>query len=100
MVASNQVGCLLGKGGTIISEMRKFTGTNIKILGDDQLPKCARENDKVVQVRENKFSSYFSYTTKLENKFYFTYANASLFLTTSFFIFGSSYVSSIVNFNM
>ncbi|TXG54042.1 hypothetical protein EZV62_019298 [Acer yangbiense] len=50
VVASNQVGCLLGKGGTIISEMRKATGTSIRILGDDQVPKCAPENDKVVQI--------------------------------------------------
>ncbi|KAK2662868.1 hypothetical protein Ddye_001442 [Dipteronia dyeriana] len=50
VVASNEVGCLLGKGGTIISEMRKATGTSIRILGDDQVPKCAPENDKVVQI--------------------------------------------------
>lgn len=50
VVASNQVGCLLGKGGTIISEMRKVTGTGIRIIGD-QVPKCVSENDKVVQVR-------------------------------------------------
>ncbi|KAK4847116.1 hypothetical protein QYF36_025711 [Acer negundo] len=50
VVASNQVGCLLGKGGMIISEMRKATGASIRILGDDQVPKCAPENDKVVQI--------------------------------------------------
>ncbi|KAL5855077.1 hypothetical protein ACOSQ4_004879 [Xanthoceras sorbifolium] len=50
VVASSQVGCLLGKGGTIISEMRKATGTSIRILGDDQVPKCVPENDKVVQI--------------------------------------------------
>ncbi|XP_044489866.1 KH domain-containing protein HEN4 isoform X2 [Mangifera indica] len=49
VVASNQVGCLLGKGGTIISEMRKATGTGIRIIGD-QVPKCTSENDKVVQI--------------------------------------------------
>ncbi|KAJ4716777.1 KH domain-containing protein [Melia azedarach] len=49
VVASNQVGCLLGKGGTIISEMRKVTGTGIRIIGD-QVPKCVSENDKVVQI--------------------------------------------------
>ncbi|XP_012081374.1 KH domain-containing protein HEN4 isoform X2 [Jatropha curcas] len=50
VVPSNQVGCLLGKGGTIVSEMRKTTGTGIKILGGDQVPKCAQENDQVVQI--------------------------------------------------
>ncbi|XAR53015.1 hypothetical protein NMG60_11021393 [Bertholletia excelsa] len=50
VVPSNQVGCLLGKGGSIISEMRKATGAVIRISGDDQVPKCASKNDKVVQI--------------------------------------------------
>ncbi|XVE66618.1 hypothetical protein DITRI_Ditri08aG0092800 [Diplodiscus trichospermus] len=50
VVPSNQVGCLLGKGGVIISEMRKVTGTSIRIFGTDQIPKCVNENDQVVQI--------------------------------------------------
>ncbi|KAF8411351.1 hypothetical protein HHK36_003898 [Tetracentron sinense] len=50
LVPSNQVGCLLGKGGTIISEIRKVTGAGIRILRGDQVPKCASENDEVVQI--------------------------------------------------
>ncbi|XP_048231498.1 KH domain-containing protein HEN4 isoform X4 [Ricinus communis] len=50
VVPSNQVGCLLGKGGIIISDMRKTTGTSIKILAGDQLPKCVPENEQVVQI--------------------------------------------------
>ncbi|KAL6964217.1 hypothetical protein U1Q18_035275 [Sarracenia purpurea var. burkii] len=50
VVPSSQVGCLLGKGGTIVSEMRKATGANIRIIGDEQVPKCASENDAVVQI--------------------------------------------------
>ncbi|KAJ1396537.1 K-like proteiny domain [Sesbania bispinosa] len=50
VVPSNQVGCLLGKGGVIVSEMRKATGANIRIIGTDQVPKCASDNDQVVQV--------------------------------------------------
>jgi len=50
VVSSNQVGCLLGKGGAIVSEMRKATGTNIRIIGHDQAPKCVSENDQLVQV--------------------------------------------------
>ncbi|XP_021291013.1 KH domain-containing protein HEN4 isoform X2 [Herrania umbratica] len=50
VVPSGQVGCLLGKGGAIISEMRKVTGTGIRILGTDQVPKCVTENDQVVQI--------------------------------------------------
>lgn len=50
VVPSNQVGCLLGKGGCIISEIRKTTRTSIWIISGDQLPKCVTGNDEVVQV--------------------------------------------------
>ncbi|XVF67292.1 hypothetical protein PTKIN_Ptkin10aG0109300 [Pterospermum kingtungense] len=50
VVPSHEVGCLLGKGGAIISEMRKVTGTGIRILRTDQVPKCLAENDQVVQI--------------------------------------------------
>lgn len=50
LVSSNQIGCLLGKGGAIIAEMRKLTGAHIRIVGKDQIPKCASENEEVVQV--------------------------------------------------
>ncbi|KAM7479042.1 hypothetical protein LguiA_027255 [Lonicera macranthoides] len=50
VVPSNQVGCLLGKGGAIVSEMRRLTGTGIRIIGGNQVPKCCSENDQVVQI--------------------------------------------------
>lgn len=50
VVSSNQVGCLLGKGGAIISEMRRATGAYIRIIGGDEVPKCVAENDQVVQI--------------------------------------------------
>ncbi|KAJ6917301.1 hypothetical protein NC652_019614 [Populus alba x Populus x berolinensis] len=51
VVSPNQVGCLLGKGGTIISEMRKATSTSIRIIGHDQgNPKCVPETDHVVEI--------------------------------------------------
>ncbi|KAK9988942.1 hypothetical protein SO802_029181 [Lithocarpus litseifolius] len=50
VVPHNQVGCLLGKGGAIVSEMRKVTGTGIRIIGGEQVPKCVSENDQVVQI--------------------------------------------------
>ncbi|XP_060965942.1 KH domain-containing protein HEN4 isoform X1 [Cannabis sativa] len=56
VVPSNQVGCLLGKGGSIVSEMRKVTGANIRVIGGDQVPKCATEKDVVVQI-SGDFSS-------------------------------------------
>jgi poly(rC)-binding protein 2/3/4 len=50
VVSPNQVGCLLGKGGAIVSEMRKATGASIKIIGADQVSKCASDKEQVVQV--------------------------------------------------
>lgn len=50
MVPTSQIGCLLGKGGVIVSEMRKITGAGIQILKVEQNPKCVSENDQVVQV--------------------------------------------------
>ena len=50
LVASNQTGCLLGKGGSIIAEMRKLSGAHIRILGREQIPRGVLENDEVVQV--------------------------------------------------
>lgn len=50
LVPAQQIGCLLGKGGSIITEMRRITGANIKIYANEQLPKCAQPNDELVQV--------------------------------------------------
>ncbi|KAK8476065.1 hypothetical protein V6N13_001606 [Hibiscus sabdariffa] len=50
LVSSNQIGCLLGKGGAIIAEMRKSSGAHIRILGKDQVPKCALEGEEIVQI--------------------------------------------------
>ncbi|KAK1269813.1 KH domain-containing protein [Acorus gramineus] len=48
LVSSNQIGCILGKGGAIITEMRKFTGAHIRVLGKDQIPQGSSENEEVV----------------------------------------------------
>ncbi|XP_058068129.1 KH domain-containing protein HEN4 isoform X1 [Magnolia sinica] len=50
LVPSQQIGCLLGKGGSIIAEMRRASGASIKILVNEQVPICAMPNDEVVQV--------------------------------------------------
>uniref|UniRef100_J3KY25 K Homology domain-containing protein n=2 Tax=Oryza brachyantha TaxID=4533 RepID=J3KY25_ORYBR len=50
IVSPNQVGCLLGKGGSIIAEMRKLSGAHIIVLGKDKIPKGVPENDEVVQI--------------------------------------------------
>ncbi|KAJ7299706.1 hypothetical protein O6H91_20G048700 [Diphasiastrum complanatum] len=50
LVPSINIGCLLGKGGNIISEMRKVTRANIRILPKENLPRCALESDELVQI--------------------------------------------------
>lgn len=50
LVSSSQIGCLLGKGGSVIAEMRKLSRAHIRVLGKDQIPKCASEDEEVVQV--------------------------------------------------
>ncbi|XP_019448426.1 PREDICTED: KH domain-containing protein HEN4-like [Lupinus angustifolius] len=52
LVRSPQVGCLLGKGGHVISEMRKVTGANIRIFSKEQI-KYIPQNEEVVQVMGN-----------------------------------------------
>lgn len=50
IVSPNQVGCLLGKGGSIIAEMRKLSKAHIIVLGKDKIPMGVQESDEVVQV--------------------------------------------------
>lgn len=45
-----QIGCLLGKGGFIINEMRRATGASIRIFPKEQNQKSAYHHDDVVQV--------------------------------------------------
>lgn len=72
LVPSNQIGCLLGKGGSIISEMRKATGAYIRILGKDQFSKNASENE-VVQINgepEVVQEALLQITTRLQHHFF------------------------------
>lgn len=50
LVPSNQVGCLLGKGGHVIQRLRTETGANIRILPEDHLPPCAMRSDELIQI--------------------------------------------------
>ncbi|KAL9266552.1 KH domain-containing protein [Drosera capensis] len=50
LVPTSRIGCLLGKGGSIITEMRKVTKANIRILSKDDVPKVAAEDDEMVQI--------------------------------------------------
>ncbi|KAI4367169.1 hypothetical protein MLD38_022937 [Melastoma candidum] len=50
VVPPNHVNCLLGQGGSKIAEMRRLTGANIWVLVGNQVPKCALQNDHVVEI--------------------------------------------------
>ena len=51
LVPSNQVGCLLGKGGTVMQKLRSdYTGASIRVLPSEHLPPCAMSTDELVQV--------------------------------------------------
>lgn len=50
LVPDNQVGCLLGKSGSIVKKLRQETSANIRILGSEHLPPCAMRTDELVQI--------------------------------------------------
>lgn len=50
LVPSDQIGCIIGKGGQIIENMRKETAAQIRILKNDHFLLCAMSNDYVLQV--------------------------------------------------
>ncbi|KAK4795287.1 hypothetical protein SAY86_013281 [Trapa natans] len=50
LVPTSKIGCLIGKGGSIISEMRRLTKANIRILSKENLPKIASDDDEMVQI--------------------------------------------------
>ncbi|KAJ8619858.1 hypothetical protein MRB53_028387 [Persea americana] len=50
LVPSVQVGCLLGKGGTIIQQLRNDTGATIRIMPAEHLPADAIGTDELVQI--------------------------------------------------
>lgn len=51
LVPTSRIGCLIGKGGSIVTEMRRITKANIRILSKESLPKIASEDDEMVQVK-------------------------------------------------
>lgn len=50
LVPTSRIGCLIGKGGAIITEMRRVTKANIRILSKENLPKIASDDDEMVQI--------------------------------------------------
>ena len=51
LVHSQQIGCLMGKGGHIIAEMRRHSGASIRIFGREHGFKNGCHNDELVQVQ-------------------------------------------------
>ncbi|XP_052184212.1 KH domain-containing protein At4g18375-like [Diospyros lotus] len=50
LVLSSRIGCLIGKGGAIITEMRNGTRAAIRILSKENLPRVASEDEEMVQI--------------------------------------------------
>ncbi|KAI7750088.1 hypothetical protein M8C21_007009 [Ambrosia artemisiifolia] len=50
LVASDQIGCVIGKGGQVVQNIRNETRAQIRILGDEHLPRCALSSDELLQV--------------------------------------------------
>lgn len=55
LVPSKVIGCIIGKGGSIINEIRKRTKADVRISKKDK-PKCADANDELVEVCSLPFS--------------------------------------------
>nr|KAJ0218785.1 hypothetical protein LSAT_V11C300130380 [Lactuca sativa] len=70
VISQNQMGCLLGKGGSIVADMRKMTGAFIKIVGDHQVPKCAPETNQVTGEMINVRDALYSVTGRLRNNLF------------------------------
>ncbi|KAK3218226.1 hypothetical protein Dsin_012196 [Dipteronia sinensis] len=52
-VPSSKVGCLLGQGGQVINEMRRRTLADIRVYSKDDKPKCASDDEELVQISGN-----------------------------------------------
>eukprot|EP00257_Ricinus_communis_P015347 XP_015573234.1 KH domain-containing protein At4g18375 [Ricinus communis] len=50
LVPSSKVGCILGQGGQVINEMRRRTQADIRVYSKDEKPKCASEDEELVQI--------------------------------------------------
>lgn len=50
LVPSKVIGCIIGKSGSIINEIRRRTKADVRISKGDK-PKCANINDELVEVR-------------------------------------------------
>lgn len=49
LVPSKVIGCIIGKNGSIVNEIRKRTRADVRISKGEK-PKCADSNDELVEV--------------------------------------------------
>ncbi|KAI3803284.1 hypothetical protein L1987_31434 [Smallanthus sonchifolius] len=73
LVHSRQIGCLWGKGGMIISELRRVTGASIHIFPREQVAKYGMPSDEVVQVigsLQSVQDALFQITGRLRETFF------------------------------
>ncbi|XP_042498180.1 RNA-binding KH domain-containing protein RCF3-like isoform X2 [Macadamia integrifolia] len=73
LVPVSRIGCLIGKGGSIISEMRRLTKANIRILSKENLPKVASDDDEMVQIsgdHDVARNALIQVTTRLKANFF------------------------------
>ncbi len=50
LVQTSQIGCLIGKGGSIIKQIRGETGATVRVLPSSALPACANEDDELLEI--------------------------------------------------
>ncbi|VAI05788.1 unnamed protein product [Triticum turgidum subsp. durum] len=50
LVPSDQIGCIIGKGGHIIQGIRSDTGSQIRVLSNEHLPACATSGDELLLI--------------------------------------------------
>ncbi|XP_039023685.1 RNA-binding KH domain-containing protein RCF3-like isoform X1 [Hibiscus syriacus] len=50
LVASDQIGCVIGKGGQVIQTIRSETHAQIRVLSNEHLPPCALSSDELLQI--------------------------------------------------
>ncbi|CAK9150702.1 unnamed protein product [Ilex paraguariensis] len=53
LVPSSKVGCILGRGGNVIDEMRRRTRAHICVYSKEDKPKYAAEDEQLVQISGN-----------------------------------------------
>lgn len=78
LVPSSKVGCILGQGGQVINEMRRRTQADIRVYSKDDRPKCAAEDEELVQVMQLRPFTVIVYMTYLIYLCRFSFTDLSL----------------------